>query len=112
MADLFREIYTRSENRKNQLDVVLSDIQKHITDKNDALIFLPRIKEFMDVGVKNDEQLVKLAAVVQKMITLKEGGSDGEILSEEEKEQLRNSIDSTISDLTKSIIMPIEKFKV
>jgi len=112
MTDLYREAYNRSYDRKNQLATILLDIQKHIQDKNDAITMLPRIKEFMDVGVKNDETLIKLISIIQKMETLKSDGSDGEILSEEEKEQLRNSIDSTISDLTKSVIMPIEKFKV
>jgi uncharacterized protein YeeX (DUF496 family) len=112
MNDLYREVYNRSATKKNQLDTVLSDIQKHISDKNDAILMLPRIKDFFDVGVKNDENLLKLIAVIQKMETLKDGAVNGELLSEEEKEQLRNSIESSVTDLRSSINVPVENFKV
>lgn len=111
MKDLYREVYTRSETKKNQLNTLLSDIQKHITDKNDAIIFLPQIKEFLTVGVKNDETLIKLIAVIQKMTTLKDGGENGELLSEEEKEQLRNSITNTIEEINTTINIPVNTFK-
>jgi uncharacterized protein YeeX (DUF496 family) len=112
MNDLYREVYNRSATKKNQLDTVLSDIQKHISDKNDAILMLPRIKDFFDVGVKNDENLLKLIAVIQKMETLKDGAVNGELLSEEEKEQLRNSIESSVTDLRSSINVPVENFKM
>ena len=99
MSDLLREIKERSENKKNQLDILYTDIRKHITDKNDAIMFLPRIKEFMDVGVKNDEQLVKLAAVVQKFITLDEIDKSAGGLSEEEKQQLLASLSNDMSTI-------------
>ena len=112
MNDLYREVYNRSATKKNQLDTVLSDIQKHISDKNDAILMLPRIKDFFDVGVKNDDNFLKMIAVIQKMETLKEGAVNGELLSEEEKEQLRNSIESSVTDLRSSINVPVENFKV
>lgn len=112
MTNLYKEVYDRSATKKVQLDTVLSDIQKHISDKNDAVMFLPRIKDLFDVGVKNDENLLKLIAVIQKMETLKEGAANGELLSEEEKEQLRNSIESSVTDLRSSINVPVENFKV
>ena len=112
MTDLYREMYNRSENKKTQINTILSDIQKHITDKNDAILMLPRINDFMIVGVKNDDNFLKMIAVIQKMETLKEGAVNGELLSEEEKEQLRNSIESSVTDLRSSINVPVENFKV
>ena len=112
MTDLYREMYNRSENKKTQINTILSDIQKHITDKNDAILMLPRINDFMIVGVKNDDNFLKMIAVIQKMETLKDGAANGELLSEEEKEQLRNSIESSVTDLKSSINVPVENFKV
>jgi uncharacterized protein YeeX (DUF496 family) len=112
MTDLYREMYNRSENKKTQINTILSDIQKHITDKNDAILMLPRINDFMIVGVKNDDNFLKMIAVIQKMETLKDGAVNGELLSEEEKEQLRNSIESSVTDLRSSINVPVENFKV
>ena len=88
--DLCKEVVTRSESKKNQLDVLISDVRTLIKNGNDALVFLPRIKEFLDVGVKNDEQIIKLVAVVQRLQSTQlevTGGENGG-LSEEEKEQL------------------------
>jgi hypothetical protein len=59
-------------------------------------MIVPLIKEYMDVQVKNDEQLVKLAAVVQRIITSHSVGTDGEMtgfLTEEEKRQIMQEID-------------------
>jgi len=111
MADLYRNIYNRSETKKTQLDTVMSDIQKHITDKNDALMFLPQIKEFMVAGIKNDENLLKLAAVIQKTNILKAGSENGELLSEEDKEQLRKSVESTMAELEQAVNVPVNTFK-
>jgi hypothetical protein len=66
----------------------------------------------MLVGVKNDDNFLKMIAVIQKMETLKDGAANGELLSEEEKEQLRNSIESSVTDLKSSINVPVENFKV
>ena len=106
MTDLFREIYQRSLDKKTQLDGILSDMQKHITDKNDAIMFLPRIKELLDVGVKNDDQLVKLAALCQKLISINTVGDNGEMLSEEDKEQLLKNISNTVNEMKSELSIP------
>ena len=50
------------------------------------------------MGVKNDEQLIKIAQVAAKLVgaTNKEGD---EILSEKEKQQLLSTINDTVKDL-------------
>jgi hypothetical protein len=53
--------------------------------------------------VKNDEQLVKLATVVQRLIAAEQkSGSESEFgLSDKEKEQLLKSIDNVVVDIQK-----------
>jgi hypothetical protein len=53
--------------------------------------------------VKNDEQLVKLATVVQRLIAAEQkSGSESEFgLSDKEKEQLLKSIDDVVVDIQK-----------
>ena len=53
-------------------------------------------KEYLEINVKNDEQLVKLFIVQRK-----EGkqGSESEFLSESEKEQLLNNVQKVEDDL-------------
>lgn len=92
--DLCKEVVQRSESKKDQLDTLISDVRSLIKNSNDALVFMPRIKEFLEVGIKNDEQIVKLAAVVQRLQSAQvdSGGGDGSALSEEEKEELLKTI--------------------
>jgi len=60
------------------------------------------LKEYLEINVKNDEQLVKLATIVQR-ITAAEGrisdSGDEFGLSEVEKEQLMNAIESDVQEL-------------
>jgi hypothetical protein len=67
-----------------------------IKSPNDALLIVPMIKEYFDIRVKNDEQLVKLAAVIQRIMTRNVVGPDGETgfaLTEEEKKQIMSEIE-------------------
>jgi hypothetical protein len=61
------------------------------------------IKEYLEINVKNDEQLVKLAQVVQRLIAAESrSGAEGEfLLSDREKEQLVKDLDSVVGDLQK-----------
>ena len=74
------------------------------------------IKEYLEINVKNDEQLVKLAGIVQRIIANEnKGGSEAEFgLSDREKEQLLKSIDDVVVDLqskTDEITQDIEEVK-
>ena len=62
----------------------------------------PIIKEYMDTAVKNDEHLVKLAGVLQRIISKSDGSNDETmLLSEAEKEELMGTLQETVDDLSK-----------
>ena len=62
----------------------------------------PIIKEYMDVSIKNDEHLVKLAGVLQRIISKSQGESDESmLLSDEEKAELMGTLQDTVDDLQK-----------
>lgn len=95
-SDLCKDIVKNSENNRDQVEILISDLRSMIKTANDALMIVPLIKEYMDVQVKNDEQLVKLAAVVQRIMTKHSVGADGDmmgLLTEEEKRQIMQEID-------------------
>jgi tRNA U34 5-carboxymethylaminomethyl modifying GTPase MnmE/TrmE len=58
---------------------------------SDAAILVPAIKDFIEVSVKNDEHLVKLAAVIQRAMSNK-GEEASSFLTDEEKEALLKGI--------------------
>lgn len=95
-SDLCKDIYTNSQNTRNQVDLLVSQLRGLIKGVNDAITVVPLIKEYLDVGVKNDDQLVKLAGIVQRIasrqITVEASGNPYE-LSDEERRQLMDGID-------------------
>ena len=101
--DLTKDIYENSKNKKLQLDLLMQEVHGLINGIDDLVVVGPIIKELMDVSVKNDEHLVKLASVLQRIITRSQGGSDDDslALSEQEKEELIQSLQETATDLQK-----------
>ena len=100
--DLPHDIYKNTTDRKKQIDLLISEIHGFITTIDDVVLVAPIIKEYMDVAVKNDEHLVKLVGVIQRIIA-KSSGSDEEsfLLSDTEKEDLINALQEDVDDLQK-----------
>lgn len=97
-ASLCKDIVTNSEEKKQQLDILITDLREMIKTVNDAVTVVPLLKEYFDVGVRNDEQLIKLAAIIQRMISGRagvEGESGNSMLTDEEKKQLMTVIEET-----------------
>ena len=98
--DLTRDIYENSQKKKLQIDLLISEIHGFITTIDDVVMVAPIIKEYMEVAVKNDEHLVKLAGVLQRIISKSQGESDESmLLSESEKEELMGTLQDTVTDL-------------
>lgn len=105
-SDIMSDIYSNSKKKDRQLKLLIAQLEPLVKNINDATVVVPLIKEYMEVSVKNDEQIVKLAAIVQRM--MKDANSDdmggGLGLSEEEKKQLlenAKAIDDKIDSLKK-----------
>jgi len=108
--DLCKEVLDRSNSKKDQLDTLFTDVRGHIKSLNDAQVFLPHIKELLAVGIKNDEQLIKLANVVEKLQStqLEASGGDTAGLSDEEKEQLVQAVASEkLKEIQTEILAPL-----
>ena len=103
LSSLFKDIYDNSVHNKKQLEVLVKEVAGFIKDGDMAIQLIPMIKEYLDINVKNDEQLVKLATVVQRLIAAEaKGGAEAEFgLSDKEKEQLLKSIDDVVVDIQK-----------
>jgi len=98
--DLTKDIYKNTSDRKKQIDLLISEIHGFITTIDDVVLVAPIIKEYMDVAVKNDEHLVKLAGVIQRILA-KSSGSDEEsfLLSDAEKEDLISALQEDVEDI-------------
>jgi hypothetical protein len=103
LSSLFQDIYSNSQYNRKQLDVLTKEIVGFIKDGDTAVQIVPMIKEYLEINVKNDDQLVKMAGIVQRLIsTEQKAGSEDEYgLSDEEKNQLLKGIDDVVVDLQK-----------
>ena len=98
--DLTKDIYENTTKRKVQIDLLISEIHGFITTIDDVVLVAPIIKEYMDTAVRNDEHLVKLAGVLQRIISKSQGESDESmLLSDEEKAELMGTLQDTVEDL-------------
>lgn len=75
LSDLFKEIYDNSAAKREQIKGLIASLAPLIEGIGDATLLVPLIKEYLEIGVKNDEQLVKLAQIVQRMDSGKKQGS-------------------------------------
>jgi hypothetical protein len=116
-SDLSKDIYDNSKLKKAQIDLLIQEAHSYINTVEDVVIIMPVIKELMDVAIKNDEHLVKLAGVVQRIMNKSVGESDElTLLSESEKEELLSNLQEVASDIqsatdTKKIENRIEQIK-
>ena len=90
LSDLFSEIYDNSRKKDKQISTLISELKPLIEDVGDATLVVPMIKEYLEIGVKNDEQLVKIATIVQRLETSlqKSSGSDSDWFDTEELQAL------------------------
>jgi len=93
LADLFSDIYKNTDKKREQINQFVASFVKLIKTPEDAAVLGPVIKDFLDVNVKNDEHLVRLAQIAQRLVMVSNKGSSmGDMLSEEEKMQLLQNI--------------------
>jgi hypothetical protein len=103
-SDLMKDIYVTTKTKEIQIQNLVSQLQGLINSITDATIAVPLIKEYLEVSVRNDEQLVKLAAVIQRHVsslarTSSAKGGDTLLLTEEEKLQLLEIAEQELKQL-------------
>jgi len=89
-SDLLKEIHKNQTKKAKQLASLIAELRPLITSLGDATVVVPLIKEYMEISVKNDDQLIKMAAIVQRLSTGNTISGDGGMLTDGEMEQLQN----------------------
>lgn len=96
-STLLEEIYENQKQTKSQIQILIQELKPLIKDIGDATLIVPLLKEYIDLGLKNDDQLIKMATIIQRALSKKEENSDG-LLSEKEKEDLLKQINKMGND--------------
>lgn len=95
-SDILKDIHNNQKQKERQITILIGELKPLIKTIADAGIIVPLIAEYMDIAVKNDEHLVKMAAIVQRAIatTTKkiEDGDYSQVLSDEEKRLILDEV--------------------
>ena len=102
-SDLLKEIHSNQNKKKKQLASLIAELKPLVQTLGDATVVVPLIKEYMEISVKNDDQLIKMAAIVQRLSTGTANTGDGGLLTEEEMAQLQ--------EITEEIAKTVEEPK-
>ncbi len=103
-SGLLKDIVANSEQKRAQIDICVEELRKMIKTPNDAIVIVPLLKDYMDVGVKNDEQLIKLAGIVQRLSSAQPSSeNEGFSISEEERKALMAEVEITVKEMNKPI---------
>ena len=102
-SDLLKEIHGNQKKKAKQLAQLIAELRPLVQSLGDATVIVPLIKEYLEISVKNDDALLKMAAIVQRLSTGTASSGDGGLLTEEEMAQLQ--------DLTEEIAKTVEEPK-
>mgnify|MGYP003625385102 FL=1 len=92
-SDILSEIYDNQNKKSSQISGLISELKPLINDIGDATLIVPLIKEYLEIGVRNDEQLIKMSTIIQRALN-NNSSEDALGITEEEKQQLMKEIEN------------------
>jgi hypothetical protein len=102
-SDILKNIYDNSKEKERQIKDLITGLKPLITDTQSALMVVPLIKEYLDVSVKNDDSLIKMAGIVQRAMANSKNGGEDSFLSDAELEQLRGEVQKISEEVNKPV---------
>ena len=100
-SDLMKDIYHNSKKKDRQINTLIQELQPLVKNVGDATVIVPLIKDYLEVSVKNDDALVKLAAVVQRLMSATSKDDDGNEygLTDDERKRLLEEAENEINNI-------------
>jgi hypothetical protein len=86
----------RDKNEKGvQLRAMINQLKDLLEDSGDAIMMVPLIKEYMDLLIKNDDVIIKMLGIIQKIETAAARAQEenGGIMSDRDRQLLFESLD-------------------
>jgi vacuolar-type H+-ATPase subunit I/STV1 len=99
LSSLFKDIYDNQVNKKKNISEMIESLRKLIKNVGEAAVIAPIIKDLIEISVKNDDQLVKLATIAQRLsIAENKGVGEDGWLSDSEKKQLLQDMEQVVDE--------------
>jgi len=71
LSDLFKKIHKNNKDIDKQIGEFIETMKPMATSNaGSAVMLMPTVKDLIDVNVKNNEQLIKMAAIAQRAATI------------------------------------------
>jgi alpha-galactosidase len=102
-SDLLRDVYTNTKKKENQINGLIDQLKPLIKNMTDASLMVPLIKEYLEISVKNDDNLVRLTGIIQRLLVVNTKTASGDELglSEAERKQLLEEAQTLLDDSKK-----------
>jgi len=112
-SDLMRDVYHNSKKKSRQIDSLIQELRPMIKNVGDATVMVPLIKDYLEVSVKNDDALVKLAAIVQRIVSASARDDDGNEfgMSDEERRRLLEEAEEEIKSIQETTKPEVKQSK-
>ena len=91
-SNLLEDIYKNANRKEKEIKALIDQLKPMIQEPGDAMMLVPLLKEYMELAIKNDEALIKMAGIVQRAMSNTGEGGDGGLLSDRDKELLFQEI--------------------
>ena len=91
-SNLLEDIYKNSTRKEKEIKSLIDQLKPMIQEPGDAMMLVPLLKEYMEIAVKNDDALIKMAGIIQRALANTTGDGDNGVLSERDKELLFQEI--------------------
>lgn len=96
-SSIIEDVYSSFDNKSKKIKELIDVLQPMVSDIKDATMIVPLIKEYLEIDVKNDENLIKLSSIIQRYMNAENKNKDDNpfTLSDDELQEL---IESTEQD--------------
>lgn len=100
LSGLFKDIYDNQQNKKARISELIAEIKKTIRHAGDWAMIGPVVKDLVDTSVKNDDSLIKLATIAQRITSAAaKSNNDTSFLTDEEKKQLLKDVEAVATGI-------------
>lgn len=108
-SDILGDIYENQQSKKKNISALIEEMRKLVTKPSDVATIGPIITQLIEASISNDDSLIKIANIAQKLVlaNTKKAGDEG-WLSEDDKRALLDELDATAKEITQNTEDKIE----
>lgn len=100
LGGLFKDIYDNQQIKKLRISELIAEMKKSVRHAGDMAVIGPIIRDMVDSSIKNDDALIKMAAIAQRIIgSQHKAEGDSGFLTVEEKNQLLKDLEQTAKEV-------------